>query len=864
MIHMVFLILLLLAGSASAQSTCSGGGADVKYITQVSDWSSINNTAYNVFCVAPGDYKAANQIYITQDGTVNNRKYLLYYNASAPNDKRNPYHMQVSERAIVKWIELNSANYWTIKQINVDADVTSGHRFALELNNSANNIVENNMIEESYQDNVGIWNPGSDFNVIRDNVIRESQFLAGDRICVIFYANTNSEQRGNLVENNEIYNCTQAMQFLGGVGFLGAVYPDTIVRNNDMYVDSTRYTNCSGARDPNGNCFAGEEMFVLKEAGTSSTDIVWIYGNRIWGLRKGDATFGAPGGNGEGILVYGTTDYVLLENNILHETTRGLQIEGSGTNNKSAVDNIVYDMQLWVSNTGQGLLSITGDSQEWYRNTFYITDSSWRTESTNLDFRCNTLMNMPARYAGGGAGGSGSIANYNFYYNTPQWSFPGTNDIVQGTAAASNNANLTFTRKRITAPELHTIPLALTTSSSPHFNQCDPNLGSRTGVGVDDRDWSTGFSFVFSVADGGNKTVTQGNSVTQTITATTVSGVSHPIFFWHRGNLPSGVNIAYNPAYCDPGGTSCQTTATISTMGSTPTGDHSITLAGESGQWVKEDSFTLTVQSSGGDTENPVVAITGPTSEATYSTATTPITTLSGTGNDNVGVASVTWENAATSVAGSASGCSGQTSCNWAVSSITLSEGPNVITITGADAVPNEGTDIITVTLDTTPPGRSGGAPAGTLAAGTTSANISLNTTETSTCKYGTSAGVAYASLPTTFTSTNNTSHSTTVTGLSDGGIYAYYVKCQDALANANTDDFTISFLIDDDVVLLLGSPSALSTTHSGPITLAGPPSALSTTHSNSPTFLAAPSTLSTINAAPIDVLGPPTGLSKL
>ncbi len=53
---------------------------------------------------------------------------------------------------------------------------------------------------------------------------------------------------------------------------------------------------------------------------------------------------------------------------------------------------------------------------------------------------------------------------------------------------------------------------------------------------------------------------------------------------------------------------------------------------------------TLTVTYTPADTTLPVATITGPTSAATFATATTPLT-LSGTASDNVGVTQVTWAN---------------------------------------------------------------------------------------------------------------------------------------------------------------------------------------------------------------------------
>jgi len=97
---------------------------------------------------------------------------------------------------------------------------------------------------------------------------------------------------------------------------------------------------------------------------------------------------------------------------------------------------------------------------------------------------------------------------------------------------------------------------------------------------------------------------------------------------------------------------------------------------------------------------------------------------------------------------------------------------------------------------DTTAPVRTSGQPSGTLAAGTTQASLGLTTNEGATCKYATTAGVAYGSMANPFSSTGGTTHTTTVTGLTNGSSYNYYVRCQDASGNANTDDFAISFTV--------------------------------------------------------------------
>jgi hypothetical protein len=99
---------------------------------------------------------------------------------------------------------------------------------------------------------------------------------------------------------------------------------------------------------------------------------------------------------------------------------------------------------------------------------------------------------------------------------------------------------------------------------------------------------------------------------------------------------------------------------------------------------------------------------------------------------------------------------------------------------------------------DTTPPVRSSGQPTGSLPPGTSETTLSLSTDEPATCKYSTVPGTSYDSMTHTFSTTGGTSHSTLITGLSDGDDYSYYVRCADTNGNQNTNDYLISFSIID------------------------------------------------------------------
>jgi hypothetical protein len=126
--------------------------------------------------------------------------------------------------------------------------------------------------------------------------------------------------------------------------------------------------------------------------------------------------------------------------------------------------------------------------------------------------------------------------------------------------------------------------------------------------------------------------------------------------------------------------------------------------------------------------------------------------------------------------------------------------GADAFTYRAADAESSSGNAVVSLSVnppvDTTPPLRSNGQPSGVLPVGTTQATLGLTTSEAATCRYAQTAGVAYASMPTVFSTTGGTSHSTLINGLANGTAYTFYVRCLDGAGNPNPDDFTITFSV--------------------------------------------------------------------
>lgn len=88
----------------------------------------------------------------------------------------------------------------------------------------------------------------------------------------------------------------------------------------------------------------------------------------------------------------------------------------------------------------------------------------------------------------------------------------------------------------------------------------------------------------------------------------------------------------------------------------------------------------------------PVLAITMPTSSATFLTASSSLD-LSGTATDNIGVTQVTWTNSA-----GGTGTATLDMGTWSAAAIPLQLGSNVITVTAMDAADNIATKMLTVT----------------------------------------------------------------------------------------------------------------------------------------------------------------------
>lgn len=240
-----------------------------------------------------------------------------------------------------------------------------------------------------------------------------------------------------------------------------------------------------------------------------------------------------------------------------------------------------------------------------------------------------------------------------------------------------------------------------------------------------------------------------------------------------------GVSYANMPTtFTTTGGTSHA--ATVSDLSDSSTYNYYVRCAGNfSNQNVADYPITFSVA----DNVAPVLSVVTPI--ATTTNSVTPSYTFN---SSEAGVISYSGDCSSTASAASVG--------NNTVTFRTLSAGYHSnCTITVTDVWNNSSLplSVAPFTIDTSVPVR--GTPIQTLPKGTTSTALTLTTNKNSTCKYS-ALDVGYSSMTSTYSTTGGLSHSTTVTGFSDGNTYTFYSRCLDQAGNVNQEPYQMSFLI--------------------------------------------------------------------
>lgn len=459
-------------------------------ISSVDDanWSKLNNSSYRVICIEPGDYSAKGVITLNASGTNGDKRWLRYFQSSDNSD--DPWKQSSTMRAKLRGIRLDGASHWILHRLTVDGDGAGHEGIVLSSFSGVNNVIIDHVLIEAFNSSLVEMGHGNSNITIQNSVLRSTSFRTdgGENQCVELGAAS-----GVRIVNNEIYDCNKSISSGSG----NPTILDAKIENNDLYVSPAIYSDCSGQLTPgnlNSPCAANEAIISLKSGGSASQPVEILH-NRLWGARSGDGNLIGSGSVGEatGISISShfdfAADYVLVKNNLIWDMQAGISNWWGIPDHDSIIGNIIFDIKQRDPRFSAYAMRLNRtDNIEVYLNTIVNADQTWLElggEVDNGDFRCNVIINSGAK--SGSSPTSTTQADYNAFYGTPVFSAnAGNNNIVRSSASESGTFEYCFYRKLRTGAERVCAPFTRATTSSPHYRACDPNLGSRSDIGIND------------------------------------------------------------------------------------------------------------------------------------------------------------------------------------------------------------------------------------------------------------------------------------------------------------------------------------------------------------------------------------------
>lgn len=448
------------------------------------NWAKLNDPAYPVICIAPGDYTSRGTIMLSAKGTTTAKRWLRYVRSSDSNDL--PWRQDPSNRAVLDSLNFSGGAHWIVHRLTLDG--SRSVRSALVLfsdNTNANeNVIDSVLVEHGANDLVHIGWANAD-NTIQNSVLRDCRISSGtDSVGVGHFGAVHTR-----TVNNEIYGCVKAIYISQHVA------PGTVVENNDLYVPSSLYTDCGGNYRVDGTCSTTESVVGTKNGGTSSEPVKMIH-NRIWGNRKSDTTLCCAGGGGQGSLAFiggqnATADpnttgakYTLFQNNILLDSQIGIASYWGGVRNNTFLGNIIYNIHRFNSSVPSHAIGTGSEvSSQIYLNTIIDSDS-WiaLAGGADNDARCNVVLN-----SGKGSisiGTNTHVENNAFFAASPFTTGSTADDVVSSSPSDAKAGDVCFYRKLRTGPERVCIPYSKPSNISPHLKSCKSTIGQRLDIGV--------------------------------------------------------------------------------------------------------------------------------------------------------------------------------------------------------------------------------------------------------------------------------------------------------------------------------------------------------------------------------------------
>lgn len=610
----------------------NASNSEMGMITSPANFSSVINTSgKRIFFIQPGDYSSLGTVTIDEDGTSSNPRWLIYYDPNNPTDyTTHPVDMDPSDYVTFGRMNLEG-EYWRLDRIRSIGDEPTRNPNISMLND---HIVLNRCLMEmggggAGQISVGSNGKGlpSNYGVVQHCVVRNTQISSGDDNHAIKV----SLGHYNRIVHNEIYNFAgDGIQFGDGP----TEFKGSVVYDNDIYIDPSTYEPGSVSKVPH------ENGIDIKAAGGSGTgDHVLIAKNRFRNLGK------TPGGTSpnadQGAIDHSNSgqqkSYVLIEDNVFYECRVPFNTKGGFLSDHYTIRrNLMYKANrfgIWISKD-------TEDHHDIYLNTIVEVetedgDKNWmESRAKDTYIRGNVIIN------GGGTlsdSPSGSVSDYNAFYNTTGHSFEGSNSISYSSASDAEQTDYTFTIRMFSGPENLVIPNARPTTSSPHYNLTSGiTFGNVSGVGYNNSDTYTQ-SWAGALAPSANGAIPT-VSITSPSNGATVDGtITVSATASDTDNDLAGVQFKLDGNNIGSEDTSSPYSVSWNTTGASE-GNHVLTAVARDNNGNLGYSSAISVIVDNQTDVAPTVSITSPANSATVSEMVTVTASASDTNGDLVGV----------------------------------------------------------------------------------------------------------------------------------------------------------------------------------------------------------------------------------
>jgi hypothetical protein len=459
----------------------------------------LNDPARRVFCVAPGDYRAAGRIDLLVSGAPGLPRIMRF---DAENDVANA--VQRGPQAIFERIVL-LGSYWAFHGLTFRPRLAASTWF-MTIWGSDHVLFDGNLLDGAEQPNAGAQlgimvagyqGDAATYNTVQRNVVRNGNATYADADYVgieISEGKAVGERNDfNKVLDNEVYDWGDAVAVSGHKEDCTEIeiQHGTIIDGNDLYITAAKHNDCAtGAVDPNGHCSCAENGVDTKSDPGADPDLYTrITNNRIWGMRptSPNGHCGGSGANGQAITAGSfCPGHTLVSRNVVTDATIGLTIAGPSW----IVTGNLFNEIRQSDNGPYGTRAIQPAAQstdlEIQFNTVVGTDASYDDLSSYTDTRCNAILEDRALSGATYARGIGHSTMYNYLYQSPQPNIAGPTNVSLGEPTDSGNTPYCFWRKRWTGPERVCIPFGATQPTSQHMavvQDCNADLTVQFGLG---------------------------------------------------------------------------------------------------------------------------------------------------------------------------------------------------------------------------------------------------------------------------------------------------------------------------------------------------------------------------------------------